>query len=240
MRPYVIGDDVRDIDWRATARAREAIVKTWHPEKERQVTIINDAGRQSAVRLTTFPRYDTQLELSLLLASMAAKTGDKVNYLEVSNLVRARALKLKPNAVLETIGLAIANKEPELVETNWDLAFSTLRNFHRDGGLIIVLTALDLAMVPAGLLLQLQNAAKRSTVLLISVTDQTVETIANSEIKSEYTSFQRAAATYTLVEQNNLASTLASYQVTSLTGDESSIATKAAEKYVWLKRHGLF
>ena len=40
LREYVIGDDVRSIDWRATARRADVVVRTWRPERDRRVVIV--------------------------------------------------------------------------------------------------------------------------------------------------------------------------------------------------------
>ena len=42
LRDYVEGDDVRSIDWRATARRRNVVVRTWQPERDRRVIIVLD------------------------------------------------------------------------------------------------------------------------------------------------------------------------------------------------------
>ncbi|MDR2722384.1 MAG: DUF58 domain-containing protein, partial [Cellulomonadaceae bacterium] len=51
LREYVVGDDVRSIDWRATARRADVVVRTWRPERDRRVLIVIDTGRTSAVRV---------------------------------------------------------------------------------------------------------------------------------------------------------------------------------------------
>src|SRR5690606_7046022 len=51
LREYVIGDDVRSIDWRATARRADVVVRTWRPERDRRVLIVLDTGRTSAGRV---------------------------------------------------------------------------------------------------------------------------------------------------------------------------------------------
>src|SRR5690606_10496682 len=55
LREYVIGDDVRSIDWRATARRHDVVVRTWRPERDRRVLIVLDTGRTSAGRVGAAP-----------------------------------------------------------------------------------------------------------------------------------------------------------------------------------------
>ncbi|MET0133444.1 MAG: DUF58 domain-containing protein, partial [Kibdelosporangium sp.] len=45
LRTYAAGDDVRSIDWRATARSTDVMIRTWRPERDRQVLIVLDTGR---------------------------------------------------------------------------------------------------------------------------------------------------------------------------------------------------
>ncbi len=44
LREYVVGDDVRSIDWRATARRADVVVRTWRPERDRRVVIVLDTA----------------------------------------------------------------------------------------------------------------------------------------------------------------------------------------------------
>ncbi|UMB71016.1 DUF58 domain-containing protein [Mycobacterium paraterrae] len=45
LRPYVPGDDVRDIDWKATARSGSVLIKRFVSEKHHKILVIADAGR---------------------------------------------------------------------------------------------------------------------------------------------------------------------------------------------------
>ena len=58
LREYVIGDDVRSIDWRATARASDVMVRTWRPERDRRVLLVLDTSRTSAARVGDGTRLD--------------------------------------------------------------------------------------------------------------------------------------------------------------------------------------
>jgi uncharacterized protein (DUF58 family) len=50
LRDYVDGDDVRSIDWRASARRQQIVVRTWRPERDRRVLLVLDTSRTSAGR----------------------------------------------------------------------------------------------------------------------------------------------------------------------------------------------
>ena len=55
LREYVRGDDVRSIDWRASARNRNVVVRTWQPERDRRVVLVLDTSRTSAGRVGDVP-----------------------------------------------------------------------------------------------------------------------------------------------------------------------------------------
>jgi uncharacterized protein (DUF58 family) len=48
LRPYVPGDDVRDIDWKATARSGHVLIKRFVTEKHHKILVVADAGRNTA------------------------------------------------------------------------------------------------------------------------------------------------------------------------------------------------
>ncbi|WP_250448050.1 DUF58 domain-containing protein, partial [Actinotalea sp. C106] len=90
LREYVIGDDVRSIDWRATARRSEVVVRTWRPERDRRVMIVLDTSRTSAARIGDLPRIDASMEAALLLSALAARAGDRVDLVAYDRRVRAQ------------------------------------------------------------------------------------------------------------------------------------------------------
>jgi len=103
LREFVRGDDVRSIDWRATARRRDPssggatlVVRTWRPERDRRVVIVVDSGRTSAARIADEPRIDTSFESSLLLGALATRAGDHVDLLVFDRVVRGRVQGSRP------------------------------------------------------------------------------------------------------------------------------------------------
>ena len=90
LREYVRGDDVRAIDWRASARAGSTMLRTWRPERDRHVVVLIDTGRTSAARVGDAVRLDAAMEAALLLSALATRAGDHVHLVMFDRVVRAR------------------------------------------------------------------------------------------------------------------------------------------------------
>ena len=108
LREYVRGDDVRSIDWRATARAGTTMLRTWRPERDRHVVIVIDTGRTAAARVGDGTRLDAAMEAALLLAALAARAGDHVHLVMFDRVVRARVTGVDGPALLSTMVDAMA------------------------------------------------------------------------------------------------------------------------------------
>jgi uncharacterized protein (DUF58 family) len=124
LREYVRGDDVRSIDWRATARAGTTMLRTWRPERDRHVVIVIDTGRTAAARVGDGVRLDAAMEAALLLAALATRAGDHVHLLLFDRVTRARVTGVDGAALLPAMVDAMAPVQPQLIDTDWDAAFA--------------------------------------------------------------------------------------------------------------------
>ncbi|HEX6534463.1 MAG TPA: DUF58 domain-containing protein [Gemmatimonadaceae bacterium] len=78
VRPYVIGDDVRTIDWRVTARTGEAYVRRYVEERELTIMLAVDRSASDAFGSARRTKADLATELCATLALTAARTSDRV------------------------------------------------------------------------------------------------------------------------------------------------------------------
>jgi uncharacterized protein (DUF58 family) len=166
-----VGDDTRSIDWRATARGGGVVVRTWRPERDRHVLVVLDTGRTSAGRVGDAPRLDAAMDAALLLAALATRAGDRVDLLAYDRRTRASVERSSPTEVLPRLVGAMANLEPELLETDHRaLAAEVLRRAGRHS-LVVLLTGLDAGPIEDGLLPVLGQLTHRHTVLVAAVAD---------------------------------------------------------------------
>ncbi|HHT40215.1 MAG TPA: DUF58 domain-containing protein, partial [Actinomyces sp.] len=153
LREWVDGDDVRSIDWRATARQAEGIiVKTWRPERDRHVVMVLDTSRVAAVRLGDVTRLDAQMDAALLLSVLCAKAGDSVSMIAGDVDVKARVVKPGPRDVLREMSHAMAPLDPDLVEADWSNLGAALTQFGKKVSLIVIFTPIDPTVLSESLL----------------------------------------------------------------------------------------
>jgi uncharacterized protein (DUF58 family) len=169
LREYVPGDDVRSIDWRATARAADVMVRTWRPERDRRVVMVLDTGRTSAVRIGDETRLDILIDAGLLLAALAGRAGDRVDLVAHDRRTRLQVSGGSGPSLLPRLVDGIATLEPELTETDYRGLVSTVLSRVRKRALVVLFVALDRPAMEEGLIPALPALTARHTVIVASV-----------------------------------------------------------------------
>ncbi|GAA2745307.1 DUF58 domain-containing protein [Kitasatospora cinereorecta] len=237
LREYLPGDDVRSIDWRASARRNTVAVRTWRPERDRHVLIVLDTGRTSAGRVGDAPRLDAALDAALLLAALATKAGDRVDLLAHDTRKRIGIAGRTPTDVLPAFTDALATLEPALVETDFRALTANALRMAPHRSLIVLLTGLDARPIEEGLLPQLPLLTKRHEVVLASVADPRLDELAAARgtVQDVYGA---AAAEQTRTDRRRTADRLTRAGITVLDAPPTTIAPAVADAYLALKAAG--
>ncbi|WP_227978969.1 DUF58 domain-containing protein [Nocardia spumae] len=237
FREYVAGDDVRSIDWRATARATDVLVRTWRPERNRHVVILMDTGRISAARLGAQTRLDIGIEAALLLAGLAAAAGDTVDLLAFDREIRAEVRGVRGKALQPTVMHALSGIVPALTDTDTAAMVRTALRHTRRRSLVVWFTSLDGAMVEENLLPVLPVLSKRHRVLLVSVTDPEIAATATRRDSSAEV-YAAAAAEHLLTERAIVRETLQRLGIDVVAAAPDRLPEALADEYLELKRSG--
>ncbi|MEV6815918.1 DUF58 domain-containing protein [Micromonospora sp. NPDC051296] len=238
LREYVPGDDVRSIDWRASARRAEVMVRTWRPERDRRLVCVLDTGRTSAVRLGEEPRLDTSIDAALLLTALAARAGDRVDVLAVDSAPRASVTGAERPAQWPRLAHALAPLQPALVETDFRLIAGELLRRHRPRSLVVFLTALEPGALGEGLLPVLPRLAARHRVLVAAAQDPVLATLTTEPPGRPEDAYAAAAAWRTFAERDRLTSALARHNVLVVDTPAPRLAPTLADTYLRLKSTG--
>ncbi|TAM67500.1 MAG: DUF58 domain-containing protein [Microbacteriaceae bacterium] len=245
LREYVRGDDVRSIDWRATARRTDPnsaadsklMVRTWRPERDRRVVILIDTSRTSAARIDNEPRIDTAFEAALLLAALASRAGDRVDLLAYDRRVRGRVQGATGAALLSRMVDSMAGIDPELIEMDWTAVPALVREVTSHRALVVLLTSAQSPGASQGLLSVLPQLTRRHTVLVASVTDPGVRN-ATSERGDREQVYRAAAAERALLDAARVSAAIVQLGAEIVTGTPADLPPAVADRYLALKAAG--
>ena len=237
LRDFVDGDDVRSIDWRATARRRSVVVRTWRPERDRHVLIVVDTSRTSAGRVGEAPRLDAALDATLLLTALATQAGDRVDVVCLDRIEHVSVVGSSVRTVLADVVAATAPVHPALVETDWELAAATIRRRARKGALVVLVTPLEPAAVQQGLLPVAARIAADHPVVLASVADPALAAMARERGDAEAV-YRAAAAEHARAERDAVAELLGRSGVQVVDEVPEQLPQALADRYLALKAAG--
>jgi uncharacterized protein (DUF58 family) len=246
LRDYVRGDDVRSIDWRATARRSDPtnrsgtrlVVRTWRPERDRRVVIIIDSGRSSAARIDNEPRIDTAFESALLLAALASSAGDRVDLVIFDRRVRGRVQGATGADLLSKMVSTMAPVEPELIEPDWAAVPSLVRSVTAHRALVVLATTIDAPGAASGLLSVLPQLTRKHMVVVSSVSDP--EVLRATEQRADRDEVYRAAAAErSMLDQARVAAAIRQLGAEVVTGAPQDLPPALADRYIALKAAGL-
>ncbi|RSM83005.1 DUF58 domain-containing protein [Amycolatopsis sp. WAC 01375] len=235
LREYVIGDDVRSIDWRASARASDVMVRTWRPERDRHVVLVLDTGRVSAGRVGDAPRLDAAMDAALLLAVLAARAGDRVDLLAYDRQVHAAVRG--SSDLLPALVNAMAPLESSLVETDARGMIAEVLRRTRRRALVVLLTGLDAAPLEEGLFPVLSKLTSRHQLMIASVADPRVAEMAAGRGDAEAV-YDAAAAERVLAERRQVTARLARHGVEVVDAVPEDLPPRLADRYLALKAAG--
>ncbi|MFG1875153.1 DUF58 domain-containing protein [Sphaerisporangium sp. NPDC049003] len=268
LREYVVGDDVRSIDWRATARRSDVVVRTWRPERDRRVLIVLDTGRTSAGRIGTspipaaagprgdtslsrpngpgggmdagtagWPRLDWSMDAALLLAALATRAGDRVDFLAHDRAVRAWMSGASRTDSLSALVNVMAPIEAELVEADSASMVAAVLARAKRRCLVVLLTDLNPAAMEEGLLPVLPQLASRHVVLVAAAADPRVAEMAAGRGTAERV-YDAAAAEHLRGERARLTARLRRHGCEVVDATPDDLAPALADTYLALKAQG--
>src|SRR5699024_7983598 len=131
------------LDWRASARRQELVVRTWRPERDRRVLIVLDTSRLAAARLQEETRPDAGIETALLMAALANHAGARVAALAADRQIRARVSERRGAATLAAFADALGPLEADLTEPDRPLLTRTVLRQLTGRALAVLCTAVD-------------------------------------------------------------------------------------------------
>jgi uncharacterized protein (DUF58 family) len=205
IRDYQPDDDVRQINWVATARAERPMSNQFRQDTERDVLGVVDAGRLMTSPVLDRTRLDAALDALVAVAAVADVVGDRCGAIAFDDQVRRRVRPRRAGG--EAVVRTFHDLEPSSVDSDYELAFRSLGTTKRS--LVIVFTDLLEEAAARPLLEAVPTLVRRHAVVVATSSDPELDAIVAAEPSSVSDVYQAAVATEVLAGRDAVASDLA-------------------------------
>lgn len=190
VRDYAPDDDVRRINWRATARLGRPMTNEYRVDQNRDVVCLVDTGRLMAAPLGDRTRLDAALDAVTAVAVVADEVGDRCGVVAFDSEIRreARPRRAGSRGVVD----AVFDLEPRPVDSDYDLAFTTVARSKRS--FVLVITDLLDEAAARSLLDSVPVLARRHVVAVATVSDPEVADLATTPPSTAFDVYAAAVA----------------------------------------------
>src|SRR5256885_12701 len=229
LREWVPGDDLRHIDWKATARRRKVITRQYEAERRQQLLLVVDTGRLMTAEIASTARLDYAVRAALELAYAAAQHDDNVGVMAFADGVKHYVAPQRGRVGLKRVLDVLAVLEPVLVEPDYPGAFRYLAARGRKRALTVLFTDVIDRFASDALVANVASLRPRHLPLAVTLRNPELDRVAASRPETPPDAFRKAAAEELLRARDDTLATARAWQVVG-TGDSVEITNVS---FVW-------
>ncbi len=238
LRDFRVGDSLRQVDWRATARFSRPISREYQEERDQQVVFLLDCGRRMRAKDGDISHFDHALNALLLSSFIALRQGDSVGLLSFAGQTRWVA-PIKGRSQISHLLDQIYDLHSTLETTDYLEAAQQLISRQPKRSLIVLISSIEPEDRD-----DLSKAAKllsqHHLVLVASMRQQALTDIQHSEIASLEDALKYCGASQQIQKQAALHNELRSDHIIVTDTQPSQMHIALINEYMALKRSGIF
>ena len=238
LREYVVGDDPRHIDWKATARRNKTITREFTVEQSQTVFCLIDAGRSMTQLAGTFTRFEQALSAALVLTDVAASAGDRVGVLVFDDEVRAFVPAQRGQGALRAVRNALVPVQATMTEPDYAAAFRFLATRQRRRALVVFFTDVIDVRASRALLAHVARSAARHLVVVVALRNDALHAAAVPSLPQEGTLYESAAAEELIAARAEALERMRSAGVTVLDVSPAGMTAAVVNRYLEIKARG--
>ncbi len=239
LRRFVTGDDPRLIDWKATARRGQTIVREMRPERNQRLVLAIDLGRALHASLGAATKLDRVLEAAHELALLGLASGDEVGLLAFGASVRARIAPRRGAAQGRRLLDALLELRSEPVEPLYPEAFAELGTLVQRRALVVLFTDVTDPESSRSVVESLVRLRPRHLPLCITVEDSALRAASRAPSRDVDDSYRKVAARALLGDQERALKMLTARGVLTVHVPAAELAAATLDRYLDIKYRAL-
>ncbi|MDQ0106012.1 uncharacterized protein (DUF58 family) [Chitinophaga terrae (ex Kim and Jung 2007)] len=235
IKPYTKGDDVRTLNWKATARTGNLMVNNYLEEKSQQVYSVIDKGRNMKMPFNGLSLLDYAINASLVFSNIAVAKGDKagiVTFTESSaSILSASNKKVQMSKILETLYA----QETQWQESDYESLSVQLRSHLSTRSLLMLYTNFESMTSLQRQLPYLRRLARYHLVLVIFFENTELKKLTADRAATIEEVYKQTIAQKFVYDKKLMVKELSRYGILSLLSAPEQLTVNVVNKYLELK-----
>lgn len=239
LREWVPGDDLRHIDWKATAKRGKVITRQYEAERRQQVLLVLDTGRLMTADVASgVARLDFAVQAALELAYAAAQHDDNVGIMTFADGVQHFVAPERGRTGVRRVMDVLAEVQPKLVEPDYPGAFRYLAARNRKRALTVFFTDVIDRFASDALVANVATLRPRHLPLAVTLRNPELDAAATQRPETPRDAYRKAAAEELLHAREEALGHMRRAGVLVIDVTPERAAQAVVAKYLDLKRRG--
>jgi uncharacterized protein (DUF58 family) len=235
IKEYVRGDDIRTINWKATARKSSLMVNNYTDEKSQQVYCIIDKGRLMKMPFGNLSLLDYAINSTLVLSKVCLQKQDKVGLITFDNKMGTMlAADRKPVQQANVLQL-LYNLETSFLESDYEMLYMNLRNRVKQRSLLILFTNFESLSGLKRQLNFLRSIAKHHLLMVVFFENTELKQLSSIDAANLEEVYVKTIAEKFAYEKRLIVKELSKYGILSILTAPENLTINAINKYLELK-----
>jgi uncharacterized protein (DUF58 family) len=239
IKDYVQGDDVRNINWKASAKRNQLMINQYQDEKSQPVYSVIDKGRVMKMPFEGLKLVDYAINSTLVISNIALKKGDKAGMFsfsdKVSNQVMAQKRASQMNLILETL----YNLDTDFKESDFARLYIDVKRSITQRSLLLLYTNFETMDALHRQLPYLQAIAKNHLLVVIFFENTELKELVKQPAVSTQEIYQKTIAEKFLYEKKLIVNELNKYGIQTILTEPEQLTVNTINKYLEIKARGL-
>jgi len=238
IRDYIKGDDVRTINWMATARKGHLMVNQYQDEKSQPVFSIIDMGRTMKMPFNGMTLLDYAINTSLVISNIALLKHDKAGLITFDHQVRAVLPANRGGNHLQTIMEVLYQQTPGFLEHNLEALYTAVRRQVHQRSLLIFYTNFESWRSARRELFSLSRLAANHLLLVVFFENSEISSQIHQVADDTETIYQQAIAEKFVYDKKMIVRELERYGMSVILTTPGKLTVDTVNRYLELKALG--
>lgn len=235
IKEYVSGDDIRTLNWKASARKGGLMVNSFMEERSQQVYCIIDKGRLMKMPFNGMTLLDYAINSTLILSNVCLRKQDKVGVITFSNEAGSVLAADRKPSQAENILQLLYKQQTDFLESDFEMLYSLIRSKIKHRSLLILFTNFESLSGLNKQIEYLRSLARNHLLLVVFFQNSELDQLTNAHAKDVEEVYIKTIAEKFAFEKRIIAKELSKYGILSILSSPKNLTVNTINKYLELK-----